>query len=297
LTSTTEPDEVDKSSAPLIEHLIELRSRLIWSLGGFFGAFLVCFFFAKQLFNLLVIPFQWAVHWAGLANQNVELIYTAPQEFFFTQIKLAMFGGLVIAFPLIATQIYKFIAPGLYKNERSAFLPFLIASPVLFLMGAALVYFFFTPMVMWFFLAMQQSGGEGEVQISLLPRVSEYLSLIMTLIFSFGLVFQLPVVTTLMTRVGLLSSQALADKRKWAIVIAFVVAAVLTPPDPVSQIGLAVPTIILYEVAIWCARMVERTREKERLERERKEAEEEAAEKAAQAAEAATAKSEAPPAA
>ncbi|MEQ1941014.1 twin-arginine translocase subunit TatC [Mesorhizobium sp. VNQ89] len=279
--TNTDQDEVDKSSAPLIEHLIELRKRLMWSIGGFFIAFLVCFFFAKQLFNLLVIPFQWAVSWAGLDDQTVELIYTAPQEFFFTQIKLAMFGGLVIAFPLIATQIYKFIAPGLYKNERNAFLPFLIASPILFLMGAALVYFFFTPMVMWFFLAMQQSGGEGEVQISLLPKVSEYLSLIMTLIFSFGLVFQLPVVTTLMARVGMLSSQALADKRKWAIVIAFVVAAVLTPPDPVSQIGLAVPTIILYEVSIWAARWVERKREAERLARERKEAEEAAAEKEA----------------
>ncbi|MEW9835553.1 twin-arginine translocase subunit TatC [Mesorhizobium marinum] len=270
--STNDQDEVDKSSAPLIEHLIELRSRLMWSLGGFFIAFLVCFFFAKQLFNLLVIPFQWAVSWADLANQKVELIYTAPQEFFFTQIKLAMFGGLVIAFPVIAAQIYKFVAPGLYKNERSAFLPFLIASPILFLTGAALVYFFFTPMVMWFFLAMQQTGADGEVEISLLPKVSEYLSLIMTLIFSFGLVFQLPVVTTLMARVGLLSSEALADKRKWAIVIAFVVAAVLTPPDPVSQIGLAVPTIILYEVSIWAARWVERKREAERLAREKEEA-------------------------
>jgi sec-independent protein translocase protein TatC len=254
-------DEIDKSSAPLIEHLIELRRRLIWSIAGFFIAFLACFFLAKRLFNLLVIPFKWATQWAGLDPSKVELIYTAPQEFFFTQVKLAAFGGMVIAFPLIATQIYKFIAPGLYKNERNAFLPFLIASPILFLMGAALVYFFFTPMVMWFFLSMQQVGGGGDVQISLLPKVSEYLSLIMTLIFSFGLVFQLPVVTSLMTRVGLLSSQALKDKRKWAIVIAFVVAAVLTPPDPMSQIGLALPTIILYEVSIWSAKLIERSRE------------------------------------
>lgn len=262
---SAEDDEIEKSSAPLMEHLIELRTRLMWSIGGFFVAFLVCFFFAKQLFNLLVIPFKWATGWAGLDPQKVELIYTAPQEFFFTQIKLAMFGGLVIAFPVIASQIYKFVAPGLYKNERAAFLPFLIASPVLFLMGASLVYFFFTPMVMWFFLAMQQTGGEGEVQISLLPKVSEYLSLIMTLIFSFGLVFQLPVVTTLMARVGMVTSQGLADKRKWAIVIAFVVAAVLTPPDPVSQIGLALPTILLYEISIWTARMIEKKREQERV--------------------------------
>jgi sec-independent protein translocase protein TatC len=272
VSTTSEQDEIDKSSAPLIEHLIELRTRLMWSIGGFFVAFLVCFFFAKELFNLLVVPFKWATRWAGLYDHQVELIYTAPQEFFFTQIKIAMFGGLVIAFPLIAAQIYKFVAPGLYKNERAAFLPFLIASPILFLMGAALVYFFFTPMVMWFFLAMQQVGPDQEVQISLLPRVSEYLSLIMTLIFSFGLVFQLPVVTTLMTRAGLLSSQGLAEKRKYAIVIAFVVAAVLTPPDPVSQIGLAVPTILLYEVSIWTARMVERKREEQRVAREREEA-------------------------
>jgi sec-independent protein translocase protein TatC len=281
--SISEKDEIDKSAAPLMEHLIELRRRLMWSIGGFFVAFLFCFFFAKQLFNLLVIPFKWATQWAGLDPHKVELIYTAPQEFFFTQVKLAMFGGMVIAFPLIATQIYKFIAPGLYKNERNAFLPFLIASPILFLMGASLVYFFFTPMVMWFFLAMQQAGTDDQVQISLLPKVSEYLSLIMTLIFSFGLVFQLPVVTSLMARVGMLSSEALVEKRKWAIVIAFVVAAVLTPPDPISQIGLAIPTIVLYEVSIWSARLIERSKERERLAREKREAAEAAAEKAADA--------------
>lgn len=278
--SDKEKDEIEKSSAPLMEHLIELRRRLIWSLGGFFVAFLVCFFFAKKLFNLLVVPFRWATQWAGLDPHKVELIYTAPQEFFFTQVKLAMFGGMVIAFPLIATQIYKFIAPGLYKNERNAFLPFLIASPILFLMGASLVYFFFTPMVMWFFLAMQQTGTDEQVQISLLPKVSEYLSLIMTLIFSFGLVFQLPVVTSLMTRVGMLSSKALAEKRKWAIVIAFVVAAVLTPPDPMSQIGLALPTILLYEVSIWAARLIERDQEKQRVARERQDTAETVADKA-----------------
>jgi sec-independent protein translocase protein TatC len=278
--SDTEKDEIEKSSAPLMEHLIELRRRLIWSIGGFFVSFLVCFFFAKKLFNLLVIPFKWATKWAGLDPHKVELIYTAPQEFFFTQVKLAMFGGMVIAFPLIATQIYKFIAPGLYKNERNAFLPFLIASPILFLMGASLVYFFFTPMVMWFFLAMQQAGTDDQVQISLLPKVSEYLSLIMTLIFSFGLVFQLPVVTSLMTRVGMLSSKGLAEKRKWAIVIAFVVAAVLTPPDPMSQIGLAIPTILLYEVSIWAARLIERDQEKQRAAREKQDAAETVADKA-----------------
>ena len=251
-------DEIEQSSAPLMEHLIELRRRLIWGIVAFFIAFIVCFFYAKQLFNLLVIPYQWALDWAHMDRSKAELIYTAPQEFFFTQVKVAMFGGLMLAFPVIASQIYKFVAPGLYRHERMAFLPFLIASPILFLMGGALVYFFFTPMVMWFFLAMQQTGGAGEVQISLLPKVSEYLSLIMTLIFSFGLVFQLPVVTSLLARVGLVTSAGLKDKRKYAIVIAFVVAAVLTPPDPASQIGLALPTIILYEVSIILARLIEK---------------------------------------
>ena len=261
--SNPDDKEVEESQAPLMEHLIELRRRLIWGIVAFFAAFLVCFYFAKELFNLLVIPFKWAVQWAGLPHDKVELIYTAPQEFFFTQVKVAMFGGLLIAFPVIATQIYKFVAPGLYRNERKAFLPFLFASPLLFLLGGALVYFFFTPMVMWFFLAMQQTGPDSDVQISLLPKVSEYLSLIMTLIFSFGLVFQLPVVTSLLVRAGLLTEAALKDKRKWAIVIAFVAAAILTPPDPVSQIGLAVPTILLYEVSIWLARMIEKGRKAE----------------------------------
>lgn len=267
---STKDDEIEQSSAPLLEHLIELRRRLIWAILAFFVAFAVCFAFAKHLFNLLVIPYQWAIKWAGMDPSKAELIYTAPQEFFFTQVKVAMFGGVVLAFPIIAAQIYKFVAPGLYKHERMAFLPFLIASPILFLLGGALVYFFFTPMVMWFFLAMQQSGGGGDVQISLLPKVSEYLSLVMTLIFAFGLVFQLPVITSLMARVGLVTSQGLKDKRKYAIVIAFIVAAVLTPPDPASQIGLAVPTILLYEISIWLARFIERKKEEEAAARDDK---------------------------
>ncbi|KQX58405.1 twin-arginine translocase subunit TatC [Ensifer adhaerens] len=266
--------DIEDRPQPLIEHLIELRKRLMWAIGAFFAAFLVCFYFAKGLFNLLVLPFKWAVSWAGLNHRNVELIYTAPQEFFFTQIKVAMFGALVIAFPVIAAQIYKFVAPGLYKNERAAFLPFLVASPLLFLLGGALVYFFFTPMVMWFFLAMEQGGGEGQVAIQLLPKVSEYLSLIMSLVFAFGLVFQLPVITTLLARVGFVSSQGLAEKRKYAIVIAFVVAAVLTPPDPISQIGLALPAILLYEISIYTARLVERQRAADALKSEAAESQE-----------------------
>ncbi|MGO4436907.1 twin-arginine translocase subunit TatC [Rhizobium sp. RAF56] len=257
--------DINDKPQPLIEHLMELRTRLIWSLAAFFVAFVACFAFAKHLFNYLVYPYKWAVIWAGLDLSKSELIYTAPQEFFFTQVKVAMFGALVIAFPIIAAQIYKFVAPGLYKNERNAFLPFLIASPILFLMGAALVYFFFTPMVMWFFLKMQQAPVDGQVAISLMPKVSEYLSLIMTLVFSFGLVFQLPVITTLLARVGLITSEWLAQKRKFAIVLSFIVAAVLTPPDPMSQIGLAVPTILLYEISIYAARLVERQRSRRAL--------------------------------
>ena len=260
--------DIEDKPQPLIEHLMELRSRLMWSIGAFFVAFIACFFFAKNLFNYLVIPYKTAVQWANLDVEKAQLIYTAPQEFFFTQVKVAMFGGLVVAFPIIAAQVYKFVAPGLYKNERQAFLPFLVASPVLFLMGGALVYFFFTPMVMWFFLSMQQAPGHDEIAISLMPKVSEYLSLIMTLVFSFGLVFQLPVITTLLARVGLLTSQWLAEKRKFAIVLAFVVAAVLTPPDPMSQIGLAIPTILLYEISIYAARLVERQRARQAVEKE-----------------------------
>jgi sec-independent protein translocase protein TatC len=268
-------DDIDDKPQPLIDHLVELRSRLIKSLGAFFVAFLICFFFAKDLFNLLVIPYKWAIIWAHLDVKKAEFIYTAPQEFFFTQLKVAMFGALIIAFPVIASQLYRFVAPGLYKNERSAFLPFLIASPVLFLMGAALVYFFFTPMVMWFFLRMEVAPSESQVAIQLMPKVSEYLSLIMTLVFSFGLVFQLPVVTSLLVRADILSAKTLAEKRKYAIVLAFVVAAVLTPPDPMSQIGLALPTILLYEISIYAARLIE----KRRAEQKAKGAEDETAAK------------------
>ena len=258
-------DEIEASSAPLMEHLLELRRRLIWSIGGFMIAFVGCFFFAKEIFNFLVVPYQTATIWAGLDARQVELIYTAPQEFFFTQVKIAAFGGLFLAFPIIASQIYKFVAPGLYRNERHAFLPFLVATPILFLLGAMLVYYFFTPMVMWFFLSMEQAGTGGQASILLLPRVSEYLSLIMTLIFAFGLVFQLPVVATLLVRAGLTTADGLASKRKYAIVIAFVAAAILTPPDPISQIGLALPTILLYEVSIIVARMIEKKRAAEAL--------------------------------
>ncbi|MBA5776731.1 twin-arginine translocase subunit TatC [Stappia sp. F7233] len=256
-------EDIDASKAPLIEHLIELRQRLLKSVIAILIAFVVCFFFATDIFNILIRPFEAA---AG-TERSIELIYTAPQEYFFTQLKLALFGALFLAFPIVASQIYMFVAPGLYKHERGAFLPFLVATPILFLIGAALVYFMVMPLAMGFFLSMEQIGGEGKASIQLLPRVSEYLGLIMVLIFAFGLVFQLPVLLTLLGRAGLVSSAALKQKRKYAIVIAFIMAAVLTPPDPISQIGLAIPTLLLYEVSIISVRLVEKKREEREAEK------------------------------
>ena len=247
-------DEIEASKAPLMDHLIELRQRMIYALIGVGIGFIVCFAFATNIYNLLVWPYQVA---RG-EGQKIEMIYTAPHEFFFTKLKLALFGAIFLAFPLIAYQIYKFVAPGLYRNERDAFRPYLLWTFLLFILGAAVVYFIVMPLAMKFFLSMEQTGGQ--VEIHLQAKVSEYLSLIMTLILGFGIMFQLPVVLTLLAQAGIIGAQNLRDFRRYAIVAITGAAGVLSPPDPFSMIAMALPTILLYEAAILAVVRVEKVR-------------------------------------
>ncbi|MDD5587367.1 MAG: twin-arginine translocase subunit TatC [Alphaproteobacteria bacterium] len=242
-------------SQPLLAHLIDLRQRLIYSLLAILVAFVVCYFFAPEIYTFLVRPLAKAT-----GDESRRLIYTGLTEAFITYIKLALWAGCFLAFPVIAAQIWLFVAPGLYKSERRAFLPFLIASPLLFMMGAAMAYYAVFPMAWKFFLSFEVPAAPGSLPIQLEARVSEYLSLSMTIIFAFGLAFQLPVILVLLTRIGLLSAAKLSQFRRYAIVIIFVVAAVITPPDVISQISLAVPMLLLYEVSILAARWVEKGR-------------------------------------
>lgn len=279
--------EIEASRAPLLDHLIELRRRLIICAAALVVGFLLCFAFSRQIYIALLHPFEVG---AGLmaaqktggaghgpfdllltlvgaippphAPDQLRLVFTAPLEFFFTKIKLAVFGAVVVTFPVLAWQLYRFVAPGLYRRERRAFLPFLIASPVLFALGAALVYFVMLPFVLWFSLN-QQITGAGDVSVELLPKVSDYLSLVTTLLLAFGLCFQLPVVLSLLGMAGIVSSKLLRSGRRFAIVGVFVMAAVVTPPDPISMVSLALPITLLYEVSIWCVALLELRRRRD----------------------------------
>jgi sec-independent protein translocase protein TatC len=256
--SKEDEDELESSKAPLLEHLVELRNRIINSLWAFLIAFIVCFYFSKDIYGFLTQPLANAV--AGQPERR--MIFTALYEAFFTQVKVAMWGALCVAFPFMAYQLWMFIAPGLYKHERKAFWPFLLATPVMFIMGGSFVYYLMLPRAIQFFLGYESKGENGSIPIELQARVGEYLDFVTTLIFAFGFCFELPVLLLLLGRVGIVTSAGLAGVRRYAIVGVFFVAAVVTPPDVFSQLALALPLIGLYEMSIWGVWLIEKSRAK-----------------------------------
>ncbi len=254
MAATDKPDTIDDKPMPLLDHLIELRTRLLWSIGAFFIAFFICYHFSGQIYSFLAEPLAHILEQRG---QNRRLIFTALTEAFFTYLKVAFFGAAFVSFPVVATQLWMFIAPGLYRSEKRALLPFLVATPILFVMGAALAYYFIFPVAWSFFLSFETPNGGGGIPIELEAKVGEYLDLVMKLIFAFGVAFQLPVALSLMAKVGLVTSKSLKRYRRYAYVGMFVIAAILAPPDVITQCGLALPLLLLYEVSIIAARIVE----------------------------------------
>ena len=244
-------------------HFIELRSRLLNSLIFIFVIFIISYIFAEHLYNFLVEPYSKAVRDEGGQRR---LIFTALHETFITYIKVAFFSAIFIGSPVLLIQIYKFIAPGLYKNEKQALLPYLISTPILFLFGGLLVYYLVMPLAIKFFLSFETLGSNTTLPIQLEAKVNEYLSLIMRLIFAFGISFQLPILLNLLARIGVVNSNYLKTRRRYVIVIIFAIAAILTPPDPITQVGLAIPLLLLYELSIFTVKFTEKNKEKESLE-------------------------------
>jgi len=251
---TQDEDIIDDKPMPLLDHLMELRTRLMWSIGAFVIAFFICYHFSGNIYLFLAQPL------ADVFKDNGEvrkMIYTSLTEAFFTYMKVAVFGALFFAFPVIATQIWMFIAPGLYRSEKKAILPFLAATPILFVLGASVVYYFVIPVAWRFFVSFEIPASGNSLPIELQPKVGEYLDLVMKLILAFGVAFQLPVALSLMAKVGIVTSAGLRKFRRYAVVVMTVIAAVLAPPDPGSMIMLALPLMALYEISIIAAKFVE----------------------------------------
>ncbi len=256
MADKNEDDVINDKPMPLLDHLIELRRRLMWSLGAFLICFFICYHFSTQIYSFLAEPLATILE--ERSGQNRHLIYTALYEAFFTYLQVALFAAAFVSFPIVASQIWMFVAPGLYRSEKRALLPFLVATPLLFFLGGALAYYFIFPVAWRFFLSFQTATGAGGLPIELEAKVSEYLGLVMKLIFAFGIAFQLPVALTLLAKVGIINSKQLKKFRRYAYVGMFVIAAILAPPDVITQTGLAVPLILLYEVSIFSARWVEK---------------------------------------